>query len=377
MRKSKGFTSPFDQGARQGHSFDAPRPDIYNPHAMKDDASRAGQEVLPPDEDHELEQSRMSFGDHLEELRSSLIRALFGVALGTVVAFVFGRDILRVIIHPLLVVQLANGLPPILQVLSPTGAFSMYMKISFLTGLIVAMPWVLHQVWVFVATGLYRRERRFVKLVIPTSMGLFAAGVVFLYLLVLPIVLHFFIRFNESFGVTDVSPGWITGLVVPREAPPVQTVNAGPMTQTRIVTEDPRDAKAGDHWLNTTTQRLVVKTPSGVMSTPMQAGESISTMHSQFALDEYVSFVLMLALGFGMAFETPIVVYFLARTGIVAVEEMRRSRRIVLFATVVIGALLPPPDIFSQLLLAAPMYLLFEVGLLAARFAENRSSAAV
>jgi Sec-independent protein secretion pathway component TatC len=249
----------------------------------------------------------------------------------------------------------------------------MYMKMSFLTGLILAMPWVLYHLWIFVATGLYRHERRFVKLVLPTSLALFAAGVLFLYFLVLPIVLHFFIRFNESFGVTAMTPTGFESLLLPGAAPPNATAapTAQDLPHVPIMTTDPPDAKPGDQWVNAATRRLVVKTDAGVLSVPMQSGKSISAMHSQFALDAYVSFVLTLALGFGLAFETPIVVFFLAWTGIVTAETMRNSRRYVILAVVIIGALLPPPDMFSQLLLAAPMYLLFEVGLLAARFAER------
>ena len=100
-----------------------------------------------------------------------------------------------------------------------------------------------------------------------------------------------------------------------------------------------------------------------------------TAMQSRFALDYYISFVLMLALGFGVAFETPVVVYFLARTGLVTTTAMKRVRRYVFLGAVISAAMLTPPDIISQLLLAGPMYLLFELGLLIAQAVERRPAA--
>ena len=135
------------------------------------------------------------------------------------------------------------------------------------------------------------------------------------------------------------------------------------------------DPETGDMWINSTTRRLIVQTKTGPLSTPMESGASSTTMASQFALDFYVSFVLMLALAFGIAFETPIVVYFLVRSGIVPRATMARSRRYVLLGTVIAAAMLTPPDVISQLLLAGPMYLLFELGLFVARVAERKADA--
>ena len=107
----------------------------------------------------------------------------------------------------------------------------------------------------------------------------------------------------------------------------------------------------------------------------MIPGTTSDPMQSQFAVDFYISFVLMLALAFGIAFETPVVVFFLAWSGIVPTATMVRSRRYILLGTVIASALLTPPDIISQMLLAGPMYLLFELGVLVARFAERKPSA--
>jgi sec-independent protein translocase protein TatC len=314
----------------------------------------------------------MSFGDHLDELRSCLILALVGVGVASAITLFFGRQILILICRPLWTVQFANGLQPSLQALSPTAAFSAYLKIAFLAGLIVSMPWVLHQFWRFVAAGLYVHERRFVKRLLPASMGLFAIGVVFLYFIVLPIVLNFFIWFNRAFELHDLAPTGFQSLLLSDEvATPATSWDATPLA-VPILDKNPEHPEPGYMWFNAATRRLMVQGPDGILSTAFTSGEMAPAMQSQFAIDFYISFVLMLALAFGIAFETPLVVFFLAWSGILTRDRMARARRYVLLLVVVVAAVLTPPDPTSQLLLAIPMYLLFELGLWAARFVEGK-----
>jgi sec-independent protein translocase protein TatC len=344
---------------------------------MQDDAAQSPQPSRRPDPGDAVDAARMSFGDHLDELRNRLLRAIAGVVVGTIVALYFGKDILEILCWPLLIVQHANGVPPHLQVLAPTAAFVAYLKIGFLSGLILTMPWVLYQIWLFVISGLYAHERRFVRSLVPASLGLFVVGVLFLYFIVLPIVLHFFIRFNKAFDLPDLTPTAFQKLLLPDRESEFEAV-ALPVDGTRIpiMKESPSAPENGDVWINAVTQRLIVQTPSGPLSIPLERGASSTTMQSQFALDFYISFVLMLALAFGIAFEMPIVVYFLVRSGIVTRQTMMRSRRYILLGTVIAAAMLTPPDVISQLLLAGPMYLLFELGLFVARAAERKEAEA-
>lgn len=339
---------------------------------MTDNPARSPNAASDTVVDQAVETSRMSFGDHLDELRTCVVRALVGLVIATIFSLVYGREILEIIYRPLMIVQYANGLPPQLQVLAPTAAFTSFLKIGFLSGLILAMPWVIYQIWRFVALGLYRHERRFVRLLVPASLGLFVLGVVFLYFIVLPIVLQFFISFNQAFVTPDLTPTAFQKLLLSDREPTPTTTDILQGVQLPILQEDPANPKSGDAWVNATTRRLVVQTDSGMMSTSLETGSSSTPMQSQFAIDFYVSFVLMLALAFGIAFETPIVVFFLAWTGIVTTAAMRRGRRYVLLCTVIAAAILTPPDVISQLLLAGPMYLLFELGLLVARLAEGK-----
>lgn len=342
---------------------------------MPNDPARGSDTTGHPASDATVETSRMSFGDHLEELRGCLVRAIVGIVIGIIVSLVFGKEILEIICRPLLIVQQANGLPPRLQVLAPTAAFLAYLKIGFLSGLVIAMPWVLYQIWAFVASGLYAHERRFMRLLVPTSLGLFVVGVLFLYFIVLPIVLHFFITFNKTFGLPDLTPTAFQRLLLPDRESELSPTQLADGVEIPILQDDPSDAHSGQVWVNAITRRLVVKTDSEVLSMPLEPGATAVTMHSQFAIDFYISFVLMLALAFGIAFETPIVVFFLAWSGIVTRAAMARGRRYVLLATVITCAMLTPPDVISQLLLAGPMYLLFELGMLVARITERKATA--
>ncbi|MCH7591852.1 MAG: twin-arginine translocase subunit TatC [Planctomycetes bacterium] len=312
--------------------------------------------------------SRMSFGDHLEELRSSLIRALLGVLLTTIVCLVFGTEILEILCRPLFAAQHANGLPPLLQALAPTAVFVAYLKVGFLGGLVAAMPWVIYQAWRFVQSGLYGTEQRFVRFLVPASFGLFATGVLFLYFLVLPLVFNFFIKFNQGFDV----PAFAVVAEAPTDAP----IKGSVPLKLPVYHSDATDTRLGDMWVDGRTNRVVVDTGNGHWYMTLTRTTAASSMQSQFAIDYYVSFVLLLALAFGIAFETPIVVFFLSWTGIVSTTVMAQGRRYVVLAVILLAAILTPPDIISQMLLAIPMYLLFELGLLAARLADRKTSAA-
>lgn len=326
------------------------------------------------DEGDPAQATRMSFGDHLEELRRTLIRAMIGLGVAAVACLIFGQEILIIICAPLWRIQHANGLPPQLQVLSPTAAFTAYLKISMLAGLIISMPWMLHQLWSFVVSGLYAHERRFVALFVPAASILFTLGVLFVYYVVLPVVLQFFVSFNKSFVIADLSPTGFQRLLLDKEeALPTRDQESSPL-KLPLRSADPDAPQDGDAWINETTRTFMIKTPAGILSTPLDTGPVRSPMQSQFAIDFYVTFVLMLALGFGIAFETPIAVFFLARTGLASVGTMQRARRYVILACIVLGAILTPPDVISQMLLAVPMYGLFEIGLLAARVAERRAA---
>ena len=338
--------------------------------------------------------SRMPVGDHLEELRGCLIRSLVGVGVATFISLLFAKRIIGFLCQPLFAVQEIYGLPTQLQALAPQAGFTAYLKVGFLVGLIGAMPWVLLQIWSFVASGLYPREQKIAKRFIPVSIGLFGVGVAFLYWVVLPIVLNFFVVFNESFSEFHTGPSAIQKFILgdgdkakapgSGEGQPADpgTVDLGDVSESTDPTlptvprldEAPASAPDGSFWFDTQTGRLMLQVEGAPRSIRLDKKVRQSSINSQFAIDFYVSFTLLLMLAFGLAFELPIVVWFVSRVGIISAEQMGKNRKYVILGLAVIAAVLTPPEVISQIMLAVPMYGLFEIGLLVARISEKRAS---
>jgi len=237
--------------------------------------------------------STMSLGDHLEELRSRLIRALIGLGIGAVICLVFCSKIIAFIEGPYIGVM---GEGSRLQTLAPADGIISYIKIALVSGLILSSWWVFYQLWMFVAAGLYSNEKRYVHLAAPFSAALFVTGALFFIMVVAPLTLGFLVKFNER--VLGVS--------------------------------------------------------------------------SNFTFANYISFVTMLMLVFGVAFQTPIAIFFLNKTGLVSVKGLRRSRKFVLLGIFIAAAMATPPDIISQITLGIPLYLLFELGILLSWFSERK-----
>jgi len=319
-----------------------------------------------PPEDRE---GRMPFGDHLEELRLRVIYVLAGFIAGTGACLFFARDVLRFVCQPAVAIFQINDLPARLQMLSVQEPFTIWLKMGVLAGLVVSTPFTIWQIWRFVALGLYPRERRFVRVTAPTSLALFSVGVLFFHFCVLPIVLHFFIGFGKKFQLGDVRPTWLQQMILRAEPPSAATPATQPaLPLWPVLNGDPPDPRPGQVWIDAQTHQIRFATPDGVRHVPSGPAGNKAYLESQFRLNEYVSFVLSLYLAFGLAFQLPIVVIFLGAMDIASVKDMARARRYVIFFIFVAAAILTPPDVVSQMLLGIPMVLLFEGGLLAARF---------
>jgi sec-independent protein translocase protein TatC len=244
----------------------------------------------------ELAGSEAPFVSHLIELRDRMIRAL--VALG----IVFG--VLMVwpgsgALYDLLAAPLAQHLPKgatliATNVITP---FLVPLKITLMAAFLIALPYILHQVWAFVAPGLYAHEKRMVLPLVISSTILFLVGVAFVYFLVIPGLAKF---------IQAVAP---------------QSITAAP------------------------------------------------------DVEEYFGFVLTLFMVFGIAFEVPIAVVVLARIGVVTVEQLKQWRGYFIVGSFVVAAIVTPPDVISQLSLAIPMCLLYELGLIAAKIFIRQTKA--
>jgi len=143
--------------------------------------------------------ANMSFGQHLEELRRRIVLALIGVGVACLVTFYYGETLIWWLQQPLNEVQRRNGLPAQTYSLTVTTGFAVYMKVSFVAGVILAGPWVVYQLWRFVSAGLYANERKSVLLLTPFSALMSLLGVAFAYYVMLPISLMFLIGFATSY----------------------------------------------------------------------------------------------------------------------------------------------------------------------------------
>jgi sec-independent protein translocase protein TatC len=220
---------------------------------------------------------------HLTELRSRLLRIVVVWLLIFAGLFYFANDLYAFISEPLRV-YLPEGTSMIAtDVASP---FLTPFKLALVCALFLAMPFVLHQIWGFIAPGLYKHEKRLAVPLLASSIFLFYAGMAFAYYVVFPLVFGFF---------TSTAP----------------------------------------------------------------AGVAVMT-----DINKYLDFVLTLFMAFGLAFEIPVATVLLVLSGAVDVAKLRRIRPYVVVGCFVIGMVLTPPDVISQALLAIPMWLLYEVGIL-------------
>ncbi len=239
-----------------------------------------------------LVDSTMSLGDHLEELRMRLLYALAGVAVGAIIGFLVGRQVIALLEGPYVD---AMGREARLMALGPADGFVSYVKISFVSGLIISSPWVFYHLWMFVAAGLYPHEKRYVYIAAPFSAGLFIAGALFFIFVVGPLTLGCLVKINNFLSLS-----------------------------------------------------------------------------SQFSFRIYIAFVTHLMLVFGIAFQTPTAIFFLNRTGLVSLKALTRSRKYVILIIVIVAAMATPPDVVSQIALAVPLYLLFELGILLSYLAGRK-----
>lgn len=228
-----------------------------------------------------------TFLSHLIELRDRLIRALAVVFVAFLCLFPWAKDIYTLMAQPLLAALPQGGQMIATDVV---GVFLVPMKMTLLVAFVVTLPWVLYQMWAFVAPGLYSHEKRLVLPLVVASFVLFLFGMAFAYFVVFPTV------FTFMSGIAPEGVAWMTDI------------------------------------------------------------------------DKYLSFVLTTFIAFGVTFEVPVVVIVLVRAGMVSIDKLKEARPYVIVGAFVIGAIFTPPDVVSQILLALPLWLLYELGIVLARF---------
>lgn len=313
---------------------------------------------------HESFQS-MSFGEHLDELRTRLILALLGLVPVFIVALVFGGPILEFLIQPAEAQLRAAGQASRLQATGPAEVFIAYIKVALVLSILIGGPWIVYQAWLFVSPGLYRKEKRFVYVLIPLSGILTASGMVFLYTAMLPLMLAFLITFSSQVAQTST---------------PVAPLPAGitlPIAPSLLA--DPIDPPAGAFWFNEHLYELRFAIPDRagasvdhIVGVPLTGGAMIA---QQYRVSEYIDMVFGLGLAFAIAFQLPLVMLLLGWSGLIDVKSLAAQRKYALLACAIAGAVLTPADPASMILLAAPLYALYELGLLLMRFVPARRPA--
>lgn len=230
---------------------------------------------------------------HLVELRNRLLKAVICVLVVFCALVYWANDIYTLLANPL-TERLPTGATMIAtNVVTP---FFTPIKLTAVVAVFLSVPFILYQIWAFIAPALYKHEKRLVYPLLISSTVLFYVGVAFAYYIVFPLIFGF---------LTSTAPEGV------------------------------------------------------VMATD---------------INSYLDFILTIFLAFGICFEVPVAIILLCWSGITTPQELREKRPYIIVAAFVIGMLLTPPDVFSQTLLAVPMCLLFEIGVLVSRFYTPRDN---
>ena len=230
-----------------------------------------------------------SLTEHLSELRYRLIIIIATIIVCTITAYCFSRYILNFLTVPV------QELVEYLTALRPTEGFMVTLKVSFLTGVVIASPVVLYQLWSFVVPALKKKEKRFFLTTILISPLLFLLGVGFAFKIVLPLGIRFLLQFTPPF------------------------------------------------------------------------------VKDQFSLDFYISFLTPFLLAFGVIFELPLAVMILTKLHLISSQMLRKKRKHAIVGVFILAAFLTPPDVFTQLLLALPLLLLYEISIIISRICYKKS----
>ena len=243
-----------------------------------------------PGQKHSSE--KLPLVQHLIELRRSLLRSVIAIALFFLILFPFADEIYNFIAAP--IVQAIPGSNLIaIGVISP---FLTPLKMSLILAIYVAMPYLLYQLWMFVAPALYRHEKRLILPLVISSTLLFYVGLVFSFYIVFPVIFGF---------LAGVGP---------------ESVNFAPDIQ------------------------------------------------------YYLDFILKVSFAFGVAFEVPVVTILLIIFGVTTPQKLKKNRSYIIIGSFVLGMILTPPDVISQFLIAIPIWLLFEAGLIFSSFFRVRDN---
>jgi sec-independent protein translocase protein TatC len=320
---------------------------------------------------------RMTLGEHLEELRTRLIRAIVALMVGAVLCYIVSDYVMAVLTWPVFAVMKAHDMEPVIGFFNPPEAFILFLKVSLIVGFIVSAPYSLAQVWGFVASGLYPQERLWVRRFVPVSIALFFTGALFLLLVVSPLLVDFLLTYQTELPNMDKympnMPGWLlksAGDDVRHDHVDELWPTSQPIA---VFHKDPESPPQATPWINLETRDMRIRIDDKTYAiSHLKVVKDSYRIEPNIRISEYVMFILHLAAAFGIGFQVPVIVAFLGATGIAQAKQMAQLRRYVWFGMAIMASFITPPDISSMLFLLVPMALLYEVGLVAARMFERR-----
>jgi sec-independent protein translocase protein TatC len=250
-------------------------------------------------EDSNTDERAMPLLDHLIELRSRLLHSVIAIMVLFFICYYFAPDIYKFLVAPLADVMEDMGGQRRLIFTALHEAFFTYIKVAFFAALFLSFPFLAIQVWMFIAPGLYKNEKKaFAPFLIATPILFFMGGAL-VYYFVFPLAWKFFLSF-ESVG--------------------------------------------------------------GAGTLPIQLEAKV---------DQYLSLVMRLIFAFGLCFELPVVMTLLGRVGLVTSKGMKEKRKYAIVMTFVVAAILTPPDVISQIGLALPTMILYEISIYSVRMIER------
>ena len=226
------------------------------------------------------------FTEHLAELRDRLIYSFIAVMIGFIISYCFKEKLFAFLMGPLITAMgpdnkmIFTGLPE---------AFFSYLKVALLSGIVLAIPILFYEFWMFVSPGLYRKEKKFLVFVVMLSMVFFLIGSSFGYFIVFPYGFKFFLGFSTE------------------------------------------------------------------------------TIHAMPSMKEYVGFASKMLLAFGLVFELPLVITFMAKMGLVSVGFLKKNRKYAILIFFTGAALITPPDVITQTMMAIPLIILYEISIIGAK----------
>lgn len=250
-------------------------------------------------EDDDIEASKAPLIEHIRELRARLLKSVAAILVCFVVCFFFANDIFNLLVVPY---ERVAGAEQHVQLIytAPQEYFFTQLKLALFGALFIAFPVVAGQIYMFVAPGLYKRERQaFLPFLVATPI-LFLVGAMMVYFLVMPGIMAFFLSMQQT------------------------------------------------------------------------GGEGRAAISLLPKVSEYLGLIMTLIFAFGLVFQLPVVLTLLARVGLVTVENLKSWRRYAILLAFIAAAILTPPDPMSQILLAVPTVLLYEVSIIAVRFMHRR-----